>query len=110
MMSNEEFDRKMEFIVNQQAQFAAGMQRLEEAQTFTDQSVARTAEIVARTAEVVAHLANVTHENFDVTLEGFKNGNTKIDALADSQRLTDESLRNLIATVDRYLSEGHNGA
>jgi hypothetical protein len=50
------------------------------------------------------------------TLEGFKDVNTKIDALADSQlkltesqSRTDENLRNLIAVVDRYFSEGRNG-
>jgi len=49
--------------------------------------------------------------------------NAKIDALVDSQiilteaqsrtdenlRKTDENLRNLIAVVDRYLTEGRNG-
>ena len=51
-----------------------------------------------------------------MTLEGFKDVNVKIDTLVDSQirtdenlRRTDESLRNLIAVVDRYFSDGRNG-
>ncbi len=101
-MSNEETERQMAFIIGQQAQFASDIQQLREVQ--------------AQTEQVVARLANVT-------LEGFKDVNAKIDALVDSQiRLneaqsrtdqnlarTDESLRSLIAVVDRYFSEGRNG-
>ena len=48
--------------------------------------------------------------------EGFKDVNAKLDALVDShirlteaQARTDENLRNLIAVVDRYFSNGRNG-
>ena len=115
-MSNEEVDRRITFITEQQAQFASDIQQLREVQVQTEQ--------------VVARLANVT-------LEGFKDVNAKINALVDSQirtdgrlkktdeqlrktdenvrktgenvRKTDASLRNLIANVDRYFSEGRNG-
>jgi hypothetical protein len=94
-MTNEEFEKKMEFIVEQQAQFATDIQQLRELQ--------------AQTAQVVGRLANVT-------LEGFKDVNAKIDALVDSQiklteaqSRTDENLRNLITVVDRYFTEGRNG-
>jgi hypothetical protein len=95
MMNNEEFERKMTFIVDQQAQFAADIQQMRELQ--------------AQTENVVGRLAHAT-------LEGFKDVNAKIDSLVDSQiRLTaaqthtDENLRTLIAVVDRYFSEGRNG-
>jgi hypothetical protein len=88
MMNNEEFERKMAFIVEQQAQFAADIQQLQETQ--------------AQTEKVVGRLANAT-------LAGFNDVNVKIDALVDSQIRTDETLRNLIAVVDRYFSEGRNG-
>lgn len=115
-MSNEELDRRIAFIIEQQAQFASDILQLREAQAQTEQIVARTGEIVGQTAEVVTRLAKGT-------LEGFKDVNTKINALVDSQirtdesmrrtdenvRRTDESLRNLIAVVDRYFREGRNG-
>ena len=115
-MSNEELERRMTFIVEQQAQFASDIQQLRESQAQTDQAVAQTGVILAQTGEIVTRLANVT-------LEGFKDVNAKIDALVDSQirtdehlrstdenvRRTDESLRNLIAVVDRYFSNGNNG-
>ena len=94
-MSTEEIERRMAFIVEQQAQFASNIQQLRQAQTQTDQ-------VVAQTGEIVARLANVT-------LDGFKDVNAKINALVDSQirtddnlSRTDENLRNLIAVVDRY--------
>jgi hypothetical protein len=95
MMNNEEFERKMSFIVEQQAQFAADIQQMRELQ--------------AQTEDVVGRLAHAT-------LEGFRDVNAKIDSLVDSQMrlteaqtLTDGNLRNLIAVVDRYFSEGRNG-
>ncbi|HYN25792.1 MAG TPA: hypothetical protein VES69_12195 [Pyrinomonadaceae bacterium] len=101
-MSNEEIERRMAFIVEQQAQFAVDIQQLRESQSELQATQAQTEQIVAR-------LANVT-------LEGFKGVNAKIDALVDSQirtdeniSRTDENLRNLIAVVDRYFSEGRNG-
>ena len=90
MMSNDEIERKMAFIVEQQAQFASDIQRLEDSQARTDQ-------VVAQTGEIVARLAHVTHV-------GFNDVNTKINALVDSQLRTDENVRNLVAVVDRYFS------
>ena len=95
MMSNEEIERKMAFIVEQQAQFASDIQRLGESQARTDQ-------VVAQTGEIVARLANVTHV-------GFNDVNAKINALVDSQMRTDKNVRNLIAVADRYFREGRNG-
>jgi hypothetical protein len=87
-MSNEEFERKMAFMIEQQSQFAADIQQLQATQ--------------AQTENVVGRLANAT-------LAGFNDVNAKINALVDSQIRTDENLRNLIAVVDRYFSEGSNG-
>ncbi len=116
MMNNEALERKMAFVVEQQAQFAYDIQQLLEAQAQTDQAVTRTAEVVGQTGVVVARLANGT-------LAGFKDVNAKINALVDSQIRTDgkieslvdsqvrtdETLRNLISVVDRYFTEGRNG-
>ncbi len=94
-MNNEEFEKRMEFILEQQAQFAADIQQLREVQ--------------AQTESIVARLANGT-------LAGFNDVNAKINVLVDSQinlteaqSRTDESLRNLIAVVDRYFTEGRTG-
>jgi hypothetical protein len=116
-MNNEEFDRKMAFIVEQQAQFASDIQQLQESQVQlqasqaqTDQVVAQTSAVVGQMGEVVIRLANVTHA-------GFTEVNAKINALVDAQirteenlartdknvASTDENLKKLIAVVNRYL-------
>ena len=101
-MTDEEFQRKIDFIVDQQAQFTSDIQQLREA-------IQQLRESQAQTDHVVARLANVT-------AAGFKDVTVKIDALVDShirlteaQTRTDENLRNLIAVVDRYFREGRNG-
>lgn len=150
-MSNEELDRRIEFIIEQQAQFASDIIQLREAQAQTaqiaaqtSQTMAETSQAVAETSQAVAETSHALAETVQVvgqtgeivtrlargTLEGFKDVNAKINALVDSQirtdenlrhtdesvrrtdenvRRTDESLRNLIAVVDRYLSQGRNG-
>lgn len=94
-MSNEEVDRKIAFIIEQQAQFASDILQLREAQSELQATQAQTEQVVARLAHA--------------TLEGFKDVNAKINSLVDSQIHTDENLRNLIAVVDRYFSDGRNG-
>src|ERR671914_711352 len=101
-MTNEEMQKAMDFILNQQAQFAADIQKLQESQT--------------ETAQLLTRLAAVT-------VKGFEDTNAKINALIDAQRKTDENLnktnehlnrtnddlRALIAVVNRHLGEGRNG-
>lgn len=129
-MSNEELDRRIEFIIEQQAQFASDIMQLREAQAQTEQIVAQTSNVVAETSQAVAETVHIVGQTGEIvtrlargTLEGFKDVNAKINSLVDSQirtdenvrrtdenvRRTDESLRNLVAVVDRYLSQGRNG-
>jgi len=122
-MNNEEFDRKMAFIVEQQAQFASDIQLLQESQAQLQESQARTEQVVAQTVAAVAHSAEtvgqvveVVTRLADVTQAGFTEVNAKINALVDAQirteenlSRTDENLRNFIAVVDRRFSEGRNG-
>lgn len=94
-MTDQEVDRKIAFIIEQQAQFTSNIQQLREAQSELQATQVQTDQVVARLAHV--------------TLEGFKDVNAKINSLVDSQIRTDENLRNLIVVVDRYFSEGRNG-
>lgn len=136
MMNNEEIERKMNFIVEQQAQFASDIQQLQESQARTEQVVAHTSELVAHTSEAVAEtseavaqtsevlgqMGDVVTRLANVTHAGFTEVNAKINALVDAQirteehlnrtdenlNRTDENLRSLITVVDRHLS-GRNG-
>lgn len=109
MMSNEEWERKMEFLLNQQAQFDADMIELKAAQ-------ARTKEALELAAENISHLGSFIHEGFGFTMNMFKETNAAIKEntadikeLKESQKLTDEALRKLITRLDRHLSEDHPG-
>ena len=102
-MTNEEFERKAEFIVEQQAQFAAQIGQLE---------------------SIVTRLAKPTLDRFEATDKRLDDVDQRISALVDAQmrteenvkkteenvKKTDENLRNLIAVVDRYFSERRNGS
>jgi len=77
-MTNENFGKTKEFILEQQAQFAIDIQQLRESQSALQVTQVQTEQVVVQTGEIVARLANVT-------LESFKDVNTKINALVDSQ-------------------------
>ena len=49
-MTNEEFEKTKESILQQQAQFASDMQQLREAQATTEQVVTQAGEVVSRLA------------------------------------------------------------
>ena len=94
-MANEEFEKKVEFIVDQQAQFASQMGQLE---------------------DIVARLAKAALGRFEAGDKRVDEIEERITALVNSQiqteenlKKTDEALRNLIAVVDRYFSERRNG-
>jgi hypothetical protein len=137
MMDNDNIERKMNFIVEQQAQFASDIQQLQAAQNRTEQVVSQTAEAVGHTVEAVGQVAEAVGrmgEVFigfaNVTQEGFNNVNAKLNALVDAQIRTEEhllriegnvertdmnlartgeNLRSLISVVDRHIREGRNG-
>ncbi|PYS79406.1 MAG: hypothetical protein DMF66_02885 [Acidobacteria bacterium] len=101
-MTNEEIQRTMEFILNQQAQFTVNIQKLQESQAKTDDRFNQLEDLVTRLAAA--------------TMKGFEDVNAKINALVDAQmrtdenvKRTDEAVRNLTAVVDRYFRERRNG-
>jgi hypothetical protein len=112
MMNNEEFERKMVFIVNQQAKFAVDIDLLHEAQARTEQNLDRLGDrvtamgdrvialtdVVTRIEEVVIRLAYVTNE-------GFKQLIGKVDAVVDSQIRTDDTLKALQKRTDEKFQE-----
>ena len=112
MMNNEEFERKMAFIVNQQAQFTVDMDKLRasqaedeikirhlfEKQDRTDEAIDRLVTVQARTEEVVTRLAYVTNV-------GFKDLGTKLNALVDAQIRTEDNLRNLGNSTEKAINE-----
>jgi hypothetical protein len=100
MMSNEEFDRKMEFLLNQQARFDAGMQELREAQKVTDEKFKHMFDgfeegnkFAVHTRETLDELTILTTEGFKILYEQSRNTDAKIAALVNSQIETAERFR-----------------
>jgi hypothetical protein len=87
---NEEFEqrwnRKVEFILNQQAQHEAEWMKLKAAQAETDRAL-------TRLTDIISSLTTVTFEGFKV--------------LSETQKRTEEELQKLMGRVKRHLSEDH---
>ncbi len=97
-MSDEETQRTMQFILNQQAQFATNQQKSDER--------------ISRLEDVVGRLATATLNRFESTDTRISSLSEDVDAkfaaLVDSQIKTEENIRNLTAVVDHYFSKWRN--
>ncbi len=87
-MTHEEMERAMEFILKQQAQFSADIQRINETLDRHNDAFGKHTE---------GHDARIA------TIE------TKIADLAEAGKRTDERLDALITTVERYISSRNGG-
>ena len=104
-MNDEEMQQKMEFIINQQAQFAVDIQQLRESQSKLTDAVIGVVGVVGKLAEQVEEIAEAqkrTDEKFIELAESQKRTDAK---LAE----TDERLNIFINAVERYISERRNG-
>lgn len=112
-MTEEEWQRKMDFIVEHQAQFTAGIQQLKEQLKETrEQSDARMAKI----EDVILRLANQTENRvtaFDERMNRLAEEQAKTQArlaeLAEIGAETDIRLNNLMTVIERHIDEGRNG-
>jgi len=117
-MTNEEWDRKAEFLLNQQAKFDADLQELKqeikEAQKNNEKKIAESAETaghaaeaslhvaesVTKLAETVGNLTTATQEGFRMVFDRMKRTDEKINVLIDSQMRSDERF-------DRHMRKYH---
>jgi len=108
-MDEEKMQRQMEFIVEQQAQFAAKIGQLEDGLT-------RLVGVVERVVDTVARLAEVMAERFEAVDRRADETDRKIAALVDAQIRNEEMVSklgeridNLTAAVERHTADGHGG-
>jgi uncharacterized coiled-coil protein SlyX len=83
-MTHEELEKAMEFVLEQQAQFAANQQQVNERVSRLETNMAEMARAQTHMNEVVA-------------------------VMADTHRHTEEKLDAFIGVLERYISEGRNG-
>ncbi|HWS52625.1 MAG TPA: hypothetical protein VN228_00750 [Pyrinomonadaceae bacterium] len=108
-MNEEERQRQVDFIINQQARFAADIQRLGEAQGQMVEAQKRTDESLGKLVEVLNRLAEVTLVGFEEVRGNINALTAKLDALTAKQSETDDRLNKMILVVERHISEGHHG-
>ena len=106
-MTNEELEKTMQFIVEQQAQFAANIQRIEEER---ERDSARTTRL-EESFHLLVQLAGSHDERLVTLAEAQIRASEQIAAINERTGETDERLNALIAVVERYISSrGGNGA
>lgn len=104
-MSNEEMNKKMEFIVEQQARFAVEIEMMREAQAEDAKQLRNLSDAVITVVGVIGTLTQAhTHltQAQTRTDESFK-------LLIETQARTDERLNLFINVVERYIS-GNGGS
>jgi hypothetical protein len=102
MMTNDEMERAIEFIVKQQAQFTTDLQQLTQSQVNTDRTLGSVVNVLSQVAETQLQMA-----------EAQARAEVRIGELAEAQKRTNESLtetndrlNSLIVVVERYFSNG----
>ena len=108
-MTNEEMQRAMEFIVEQQAQFAASIQRAEEERIRDTPRLTRLEESFrsfAELAQSVAELAQITEWRLDKLEEQRVQDNERIIRLEDSFVLLTHLAQKTDVRLDRLEHPG----
>ncbi|MGH9942085.1 MAG: hypothetical protein ACRD9R_06995 [Pyrinomonadaceae bacterium] len=105
-MSEEEMQRKMEFIINHQAQFVTDIQKVSEAQGKLTDAMLGVVGMIGKLTEAQART--------DAKLVELAEAQQRTDAqLAETNAQlaeTNERLNIFINVVERYISERRNGA
>jgi hypothetical protein len=109
-MTNGEIQKRMEFIIEQQAQFAVDIQQLRETQA-ADSKIMKEkhnslTEALTSVVGMIGKLSTV-QERTDSNVAELAG---QMITLAAVQASTDERLSMLIGMVERYSSDGRNGA
>ncbi len=108
-MSEEERQRQMDFILNQQAQFAADTQRWREEQEDRWEKADKRWAETERGIRALLALAEIHNQEIKEHTEQIAENSRQIAAMREAGRETDERLGALINTVERVIGERRNG-
>ena len=106
---SEKTQRKIDFIVNQQAQFTTDMQALRESQERTDAVVRRFANATFRRFEGVESEVSNLDRKIEALVDAQIRSEDEMKELREAQKNTDGRLNAFISTVERLITERRNG-
>jgi ABC-type transporter Mla subunit MlaD len=101
-MTGEEMERALEFLLQSQANYDARLEQTNARLEQTNAQLEQTNEQVAETSRQLQAYAETQTEFIQIVT-------TSISRLAEAQTRSDERLDNLIALVERFVSEGRDG-
>ena len=101
-MTDEERQRQMDFILSQQAQFAADMGKLKEADERADKRIGR----LERVVRLVIRAGLRERRDFRERSGALLDSQIRLN---EAQARTDERLNNLITVVEKHIASGRNG-
>jgi 3-phenylpropionate/cinnamic acid dioxygenase small subunit len=104
-MTNEEMQKTMQFILEQQAQFTANQQQVEERVSRLETNMA---EMAREVSQVTREVGQVTRGVGEVT-RAQAHMNEVVAAVLDAHKHTEERLDAFIGVLERYISEDRNG-
>ena len=118
MMNNEQNDKTMQFILEQQAKFSSDLAQLADSHVQAEKRISRLESAVVTGITLMNDLTtkvnNLTAQVSDLSgkfselTEAQTHTDKRLDALINAQIQSDKRLEELIRTVNRYL-EGRNG-
>jgi hypothetical protein len=104
-MTEDELQKRMEFIIEQQAQLVVNQENAEERVTRLENAMSELAESQTHMIRVQEHMNEVVA----VMADSQTRTDARLDTLIDVQIRTDERLDTFISVLERYISEDRNG-
>ncbi len=103
-MTDDEFQRKIDFILEHQARLTVNQERAEERLAGVDERVSRLETAMRELAETQTRMWDVQER----MLKAQTHMTEVVAVMADAQRRTDARLNALIGVVERHIGHNHN--
>jgi acyl transferase domain-containing protein len=104
-MTNEEIEKTMQFILEQQAQFVVNQQQSEERISRLETNMAELTRVQVGMADTQADMTSLLAE----MARSQAHMNEVVAVMADTHRHTEEKLDAFIGVLERFISEDRNG-
>jgi hypothetical protein len=108
-MTEEQMQNTMQFIIEQQARFAADMEAMQEAIEAMREHSRHTDDRIRTLTDSLLSLTRITEENARQASEHFRESDAKIARLAELGEGTEARLNSFITFVEKYIAARNGG-